>query len=113
MSTPDFPNSPALVQREEVVVPYAVRIGPDVFAVGSFDDADIGSFAAHARVERVRLRLDGVNDFRARPLPVHAAEVSDSLVRIVARQLVDAGDLDIGHDKFSSSQWVLDASPAP
>jgi len=56
-------------------------------------DADVGTATADHREERIGLRLNRVDDLRARPAPALPAEVGDALVGAFAIGLVDAGDL--------------------
>lgn len=89
--------SAALCEREQIVVPVAIGVRPDIFPVGAVHDGDFGALPAHLGIEGVRPALDGIDHLLPRPLPGGAAEVCDPLVRIVTRLLVDARDLHVGH----------------
>jgi hypothetical protein len=72
------PRSLALVKREEVVVPDAIRVGLNkLLTLRRLPYTDVRSLAVGEREEGIRLRVDRVDDLLAGPLPAFAAEVSD------------------------------------
>jgi hypothetical protein len=97
----------ALVEREEIVVPVAVGVGPNIWhAACGADDADVGTLAG-VRVDHeecVGLRINALDDLLARPPPARSGitQVRDVLVRTLRVEFGDAGNLYVCHAQFLS-----------
>src|SRR6266568_4220390 len=87
----------ALRQRQEVVVPHAVRVGPYVRPGGSAYDPDVGAAPADEGIERIRSIVDRIDDLLTRPAPIRATEMCNALVGLGAWLLVNASHLNISH----------------
>jgi hypothetical protein len=61
---------------------------------------NVRSFAVLHRVERMFLGIDPDNDLLAGPFPSGRPEMRNPIIGIVARGLVDARNLNIGHSGF-------------
>jgi hypothetical protein len=98
----------ALVQCQKVVVPHTISVRADIWTIWSIDHSHICSSAVYHGVKRVCPRIDGFDDVLPGPLPVIATQMGDALMSAVARLLVDAGHLNIGH---SNSLSHIDYQP--
>jgi hypothetical protein len=72
-----------------------------VRTVCPIDDSDIGTPSTDKREKRVRLFLNRLDNLLTGPMPRRTAKVSDTLMRVVSRLLVDAGHLNVCHDVSS------------
>lgn len=56
--SPGLPLLSALRQRKQIIVPDAVGVGPEIVAIRTMDDTDVGALAVHPREEGVGLLVD-------------------------------------------------------
>jgi hypothetical protein len=59
----------AFRQRQQIVIPLAVSVSAEIFAVGAIDHANVAAIARNLGIEGVGLGFDGVDDLLARPVP--------------------------------------------
>lgn len=93
------PSAGAFRQRQQVVIPFAVRVGAQIFAVWAIDHANVAAIARNLGVKGIGLGLDGVDHLLTSPAPAGAAEVSYPFVGVITRLLVDAGNLNVSHGR--------------
>lgn len=92
----------ALIERQEVVIPIAVRVSPQKGrATDRADNADVGTVAV-VRVEDVEgvgLRVDARDHLLPGPFPVcfGIPKVRDVLMRALRMRLGDASHLNVSH----------------
>jgi hypothetical protein len=92
----------ALVERQEIVVPIAVGVGPQIGRPTYWShDAHVGSFPGVGvdNKERIGLGIDAGDHLLARPFPARnrIPQMGNVLVRALRVRFGDASDLNVGH----------------
>lgn len=86
-----------LRQCQKVVRPYAVSVRTQILPIWSVHDAYVRSLAMYKSKESVGLGFYRSDYLLPRPFPSCRAQMRNPLIGILARLLVDACDLSVGH----------------
>ena len=94
------PAGLTLWQREKIVIPLPVGVRADIRTSRPVNYTYVTPITIDQRVERVRLFFDRVDHLLPCPSPsttTGSAKMSDSLIRVITRLLIDACHQDVRH----------------
>jgi hypothetical protein len=85
---------------QQIVSPVSVGVGSEVGPILAIHYSDISPLPIFFDIERISSIVNRLNGLFPRPFPASAArptDVSNALMRVVARAFIYAGNPDVGH----------------